>query len=60
MLYKTHLEFRIKRDASCAGLVNALIQLSPTGLITIAFASRFLNSNEEIFNVNGLESLGVT
>ena len=60
MLYKTHLEFRIIRDASRAGLDKALRQLSPSGLITIAFASPFLNSNEERYNVNELESLGVT
>ena len=42
-----HLETRIKCDASRAGLGAALEQRSPSGWHTVAFASRFLNSNEE-------------
>ena len=45
--YKPHLETRIKCDASGAGLGAALEQRSPTSWHTVAFASRFLNSNEE-------------
>ena len=54
-----HLETRIKSDASRAGLRAALEQRSPTGWHTVAFASRFLNSNEERYSVNELELLGV-
>ena len=41
------------------GLGAALEQRSPTGWHTVAFASRFLNSNEERYSVNELELLGV-
>ena len=57
--YKPHLETRIKCDASRAGLGAALEQSSPSGWHTIAFASRFLNSNEERYSINELELLGV-
>ena len=57
--YNPNLETRIKRDASRAGLGAALEQRSPTGWHTVAFASRFLNSNEERDSVNELEQLGV-
>ena len=45
--YNPHLETRIKCDASRAGLGAALEQRSPSGWHTVAFASRFVNSNEE-------------
>ena len=57
--YNPHLETRIKSDASRAGLGAALEQRTPTGWHTVAFASRFLNSNEERYSVNELELLGV-
>ena len=57
--YNPHLEKRIKCVASRAGLGAALEQRSPTGWHTVAFASRFLNSNEERYSVNELELLGV-
>ena len=57
--YNPHLETRIKCDASRAALGAALEQCSPTGWHTVAFASRFLNSNEERYSVNELELLGV-
>ena len=57
--YNLHLETPIKCDASRAGLGAALEQRSPTGWHTVAFASRFLNSNEERYSVNELELLGV-
>ena len=53
------METRIKCDASRAGLGAALEQRAPTGWHTVAFASRFLNSNEERYSVNQLELLGV-
>ena len=53
------METRIKCDASRAGLGSALEQRSPRGWHTVAFASRFLNSNEERYSVNELELLGV-
>ena len=53
------METRIKCDASRAGLGAALEQRSPTGWHTVAFASRFLNSNEERYSINELELLGV-
>ena len=49
----------IKCDASRAGLGAALEQRMPTGWHTVAFASRFPNSNEERYSVNELELLGV-
>ena len=57
--YNPHLETRIKFDASRAGLGAALEQRSPSGWHTVAFASRFLNSNEERHSINELELLGV-
>ena len=57
--YNPHLETRIKCDASRAGLGAALEQRSPTGWHTVAFASRFLNSNKELYSVKELELLGV-
>ena len=57
--YNPHLETRIKCDASRAGLGAALEQHSSTVWHTVAFASRFLNSNEERYSVNELELLGV-
>ena len=57
--YNSHLETRIRCDASRAGLGAALEQRSPTGWHTVAFASRFLNSIEERFSINELELLGV-
>ena len=53
------LETRIKCDASRQGLGAALEQLDCEGWKTIAFASRFLNSNEERYSVNELELLGM-
>ena len=43
--YKSHSETRIKCDASKSGLGAALEQRSPTCWHTVAFASRFPNSN---------------
>ena len=40
MHYNTHLETRMKCDASTAGLGAALEQRTPTGWHTVAFASR--------------------
>ena len=57
--YNPHLENRIKCNASRAGLGAALEQRSLTGWHTEAFASRFLNSNEERYSINELEILGV-
>ena len=57
--HNQHLETRIKCDASRAGLGAALKQRAPTGGHTVAFASRFLNSNEELYSVNKAELLGV-
>ena len=57
--YNPHLETRIKCDASRAGLGAVLEQRSPTGWHAVAFASRFLNSNEERYSVNELELLVV-
>ena len=57
--YNPHLETRVKCDASRAGLGAALEQRSTTGWHTVAFASRFKNSNEDRYRINGLELLGV-
>ena len=57
--YNPHLETRIKCDASRARLGAALEQRSPTGWNTVAFASRFLNSNDERYSFNKLELFGV-
>ena len=53
------LETRIKCDASRQGLGAALEQLDCEGWKTVAFASLFLNSNEERYSINELELLGV-
>ena len=53
------METRIKCDASRAGLGAALEQRLPSGWHTVAFASRFLNSNEKRYSFNELELLGV-
>ena len=53
------LETRVKCDASRQGLGAALEQLDSEGWKTVAFASRFLNSNEERYSINELEMLGV-
>ena len=53
------LETRIKCDASRQGLGAALEQLDCEGWKTVAFASRFLNNNEERYSINELELLGV-
>ena len=53
------LETRVKCDASRQGLGAALKQLDCEGWKTVAFASRFLNSNEERYSINELELLGV-
>ena len=57
--YNLHLETRNKCHASRAGLGAALEQRSPTGWNTVAFVSRFLNSNELRYSKNELELLGV-
>ena len=57
--YYPHMETQIKCDASRAGLGAALEQRSPTGWNTVAFASRFLNSNEERYSIKELELLEV-
>ena len=41
------------------GLVAALEQRSPKGWHTIAYASQFLNYNEERYSFNELELLGM-
>ena len=60
---KTHfnptLETRVNCDAFCQVLGAALEQLDSEGWKTVAFASRFLNSNEERYSINELELLGV-
>ena len=53
------METRIKCDASRAGLGAALEQLSPTGWHTVAFASRYLNSNKKRHSLTELELLWV-
>ena len=53
------METLIKCDASRAGLGAALEQRLPKCWHTVAFASPFLNSNEERYSVNELELLGV-
>ena len=57
--YNPQLEIRMKCDASRAGLGAALERPSPTGWHTVAFASRFLNSNEERYSINEQELLRV-
>ena len=56
--YNPHLETRIKCDPSGAGLGAALEQRSSTGWHTVAFASRFLNSNER-YSINNFELVEV-
>ena len=53
------LETRVKCDASRQGQGAALEQLDCEGWKTVAFASRFLNKNEERYSINDLELLGV-
>ena len=53
------LETRVKCDASCQGLGAELEQLDSEGWKTVAFASRFLKSNEERYSIIALELLGV-
>ena len=53
------LETRVKCDASRQGLGAALEQLDCEVWRTVAFASRFLNSIEELYSINELELLGV-
>ena len=53
------METRVKCDASRQGLGAALEQLDSEGWKTVAFASRFLNSNEERYSINEQELLGV-
>ena len=53
------LETRVECDASRQGLGAELEQLDNEGWKTVAFASRFLNSNEERYSINELELLGV-
>ena len=53
------LETRVKCDASRQGLGAALEPLDCEGWKTVAFASRFLNINEERYCINELELLGV-
>ena len=53
------MENQINCYASSAGLGAALEQRSPTGWHTVAFASHFLNSNEERYSINELELSGV-
>ena len=53
------MESRIKCDTSRAGLGVALEQRSPKSWHTVAFASCFLNSNEDRYSVIELELLGV-
>ena len=64
MLQKTliltqHWKNRIKCGLSRQGLGAALEQLDCVGWKTVAFASRFLNNNEERYSINELELLGV-
>ena len=53
------MEIRVKCDASRAVFGAALELRSPKDWHTVAFASLFLNSNEEQCRVNELELLGV-
>ena len=53
------METRIRSDASSSGLGAALERRLAKGLRSVAFASRFLNSNEERYIVNEPELLGV-
>ena len=57
--FNPSLETRFKCDASRQGLGAALEQLDCEGWKTVAFASRFLNNNEERYSRNELELLGV-
>ena len=53
------LDTQIKCVASRQGLGAALEQLDCEGWKKVAFASRFLNNNEERYSINELELLGV-
>ena len=53
------METRNKCDSSRQGLGAAFEQLDCDGWKTVAFASRFLNNNEERYSINALELLGV-
>ena len=57
--YNPQFETRKKCDASRSGLGAALEQLSVNGWKPISFASSFLNSIEERYNINEIELLGV-
>ena len=57
--FNQHLETRIVTDASTSGLGASLKQYSPKSWVANAYASRFLNSLDEKYSVNELESLGV-
>ena len=57
--FDQRLETRIITDASTSGLGASLEQYLPEGWVAIAYASRFLNSLEEMYSVNELELLGV-
>ena len=50
---------RVKTDASRGGLGAVLEQETCDGWVTIAYASRFLNTAEEKYSINELELLGV-
>ena len=53
------LETRVTCNTSCQGLAAALERLDSEGWKLVAFASRFLNSNEERYSIIELELLGV-
>ena len=53
------METWVKCDASPQGLGAAFEQLDSEGWKTVAFASRFFNSNEERYSINELELLVV-
>ena len=50
---------RLKTDASNSGLGATLEQWDRENWLTIAFASRFLNSHETNYSTNELEFLGL-
>ena len=59
LFFNPTLETRVKCDASRHGLGAALEQLDSEGWKKVAFASRFLDSNEERYSIIELELLGV-
>ena len=64
MQRKTHTEIPSWKRGSNATPLDpdwgtALEERSPTGWPTVAFASRFLNSNEKRYSFNEIELLGV-